>query len=38
MSFPLFGPGGNADSFYKDGKKSTLQAPEWVKSFGLDAV
>ena len=37
MSFPLFGPGGNADSFYKDGKKSTLQAPEWVKSFGLDA-
>ena len=37
MSFPLFGPGGNADSFYKDGKKSTLQAPEWVKGFGLDA-
>ena len=35
--FPKFGPGGNADSFYKDGKKSTLQAPEWVKAFGLDA-
>ena len=35
--FARFGPGGNADSFYKDGKKSTLQAPEWVKNFGLDA-
>ena len=35
--FPKFGPGGNADSFYKDGKKSTLQAPAWVKAFGLDA-
>ena len=32
-----FGPGGNADSFYKDGNKSTLQAPAWVKKFGLDA-
>lgn len=31
-----FGPGGNSASFYADGKKSTLQAPEWVKNFGLD--
>ena len=34
---PLFGPGGNSESFYADGKKNTLQAPEWVKNFGLDA-
>ena len=32
-----FGPGGNSDSFYADGKKSTAQAPEWVKLKGLDA-
>ena len=32
-----FGTGGNSDSFYAAGKKSTIQAPEWVKSFGLDA-
>ncbi len=32
----LFGPGGNSASFYADGKKSTIQAPEWVKNFGLD--
>lgn len=32
-----FGPGGNSDSFYADGKKSTTQAPEWVKLRGLDA-
>ena len=32
-----FGPGGNSDSFYADGKKSTAQAPEWVKLRGLDA-
>ena len=33
----LFGPGGNSDSFYAEGKKNTLQAPAWVKAFGLDA-
>ena len=33
----LFGPGGNSDEFYADGKKSTAQAPEWVKAKGLDA-
>ncbi|MBQ5633687.1 MAG: TIM barrel protein, partial [Clostridia bacterium] len=32
-----FGPGGNSDSFYADGKKSTTDAPLWVKNFGLDA-
>ena len=32
-----FGPGGNSESFYADGKKSTTQAPEWVKLRGLDA-
>ena len=32
-----FGTGGNSDSFYASGKKSTVQAPEWVKVFGLDA-
>ncbi len=32
----LFGPGGNSLSFYAAGKKSTMQAPEWVSSFGLD--
>lgn len=34
---PTFGPGGNSDSFYADGKKSTVQAPEWVSLKGLDA-
>jgi deoxyribonuclease-4 len=32
-----FGTGGNSDSFYASGKKSTVQAPEWIKAFGLDA-
>ena len=32
-----FGPGGNSESFYAEGKKATVQAPEWVKSRGLDA-
>lgn len=34
---PTFGTGGNSDSFYADGKKSTVQAPEWIKLKGLDA-
>lgn len=33
----LFGPGGNSQSFYAAGKKNTFEAPEWVKTFGLDA-
>lgn len=37
MSYALFGPGGNSESFYSEGHKSTLEAPSWVKSKGLDA-
>ena len=33
----LFGPGGNGDWFHSAGFKSTLDAPAWVKSVGLDA-
>ena len=36
-TYATFGPGGNGDWFYRDGKKSTLQAPGWVKEQGLDA-
>ena len=32
-----FGPGGNSESFYADGKKSSTQAPEWIAKKGLDA-
>jgi len=32
-----FGPGGNSDSFYAEGYKSTLQAPKWIKDRKLDA-
>ena len=32
-----FGPGGNGDWFYSEGKKSTLQSPGWLKEKGLDA-
>lgn len=34
---PTFGPGGNGDLFYQDGKKSTQDSPAWVRAFGLDA-
>ncbi|MBR3893701.1 MAG: TIM barrel protein [Clostridia bacterium] len=37
MSIATFGPGGNSDLFYKEGNKSTVQSPGWVKRFGLDA-
>ena len=37
MNNALFGPGGNSNSFHAEGNKSTLQAPGWVKRFGLDA-
>lgn len=33
----LFGPGGNSESFYNSGNKATVQAPGWLKAFGLDA-
>ena len=34
---PSFGPGGNSDSFYAEGFKSTADAPAWVAGRGLDA-
>ena len=37
MATAKFGPGGNSESFYAEGYKSTLQAPPWIKSRGLDA-
>ena len=32
-----FGPGGNSEAFALAGKRSTLDAPAWVKEIGLDA-
>ncbi len=32
-----FGPGGNSESFYAEKYKSTVQAPAWLASRGLDA-
>lgn len=32
-----FGPSGNSQSFYDDGNKSSIQAPAWLKSKGLNA-
>ena len=32
-----FGPAGNSDSFAEQGHKSTLEAPEFCSSLGLDA-
>ena len=37
MKFATFGPGGNSESFYAEGHKSTAEAPAWVKARGLDA-
>ena len=37
MTGPLFGPGGNSESFYAAGYKSTKQAPAWLKTIGLGA-
>ncbi len=31
-----FGPGGNSESFYAEGHKSTQEAPEWTAARGLD--
>ena len=33
----FFGPGGNSEAFKAAGGKSTLDAPRWLKSIGLDA-
>lgn len=32
-----FGPSGNSDSFYNEGKKHTYQSPAWLAARGLDA-
>lgn len=32
-----FGPGGNSEAFYREGCKTTIFAPQWVSSIGLDA-
>ncbi|MFO7636995.1 MAG: TIM barrel protein [Clostridia bacterium] len=32
-----FGPGGNSESFYAQGYKSTYQAFKWLRDMGLDA-
>ena len=37
MKYASFGPGGNGEWFYSEGKKSTLQAPGWLREKGLDA-
>ena len=37
MNHATFGPGGNSDSFAKEGHKSTIEAPAFVASRGLDA-
>ena len=37
MQKATFGPGGNSESFYAEGHKSTLEAPAWVATKGLDA-
>lgn len=37
MANAKFGPGGNSESFYAEGHKSTLEAPAWVAARGLDA-
>ncbi len=34
---PFFGPGGNSEAFYASGKKSTVDAPAWLREIGLDA-
>ena len=37
MKTALFGPGGNSESFYAEGFKSTAEAPAWLAARGLDA-
>ncbi|MBQ7591870.1 MAG: TIM barrel protein [Clostridia bacterium] len=34
---PLFGPAGGSDEFHASGKKSTVDAPGWIRDRGLDA-
>ena len=37
MTGAKFGPGGNSEIFYASGFKSTVDAPAFLKSYGLDA-
>lgn len=37
MTGPKFGPGGNSEIFYASGFKSTVDAPAFLKGYGLDA-
>lgn len=37
IDHPTFGTGGNSESFYEEGNKSTTQAPAWILAKGLDA-
>ena len=37
IDHPTFGTGGNSESFYNEGNKSTIQAPAWIIAKGLDA-
>lgn len=37
ITAPAFGPGGNGEWFYREGGKSTADAPAWLKEKGLDA-
>lgn len=36
-NIPRFGPAGNSDGFYNDGKKATIEAFEWLSKKGLNA-
>jgi len=38
MSNARFGPAGNSGSFYEQGYKSSLDAPAYLKKFGLNAL
>lgn len=37
MAHIRFGPSGNSDLFYEQGFTSTVEAPQWLHSMGLDA-
>lgn len=37
MNMPKFGPGGGCEEFHHSGAKSVLDAPAFVKNYGLDA-
>ena len=37
MTGPKLGPGGNSEIFYASGFKSTVDAPAFLKDYGLDA-